>query len=148
MTDQIIFVVTFGFAFFSIWLSYSVWKLGNEVDQQSPRAGAEREAYAERDIDVESDADLEAGIYVGRNIALEPDISETLAQTGLEIDRIQSLVGRLASSDIYSPAATRLSESLGAQRALLENLRGIERARSAAGPIGLEVAETDIDPEA
>lgn len=148
MTDQIIFVVAFGFAFFSIWLSYSVWKLGNEVDQQSPRATEEPGQYLERDIDVEDDDDLEAGIYVGRNIAREPDISETLTQTGLEIDRIQSLVGKLASSHMYSPAATRLSESLGAQRALLENLRGIERARSAAGIVGVEIAETDIDPEA
>jgi hypothetical protein len=147
MTDQIILVVTFGFAFFSIWLSYSVWKLGNEVGQPS-RISVEPEIYSERDIDVEADDDLEAGIFVGRNIAAEPDISETLAQAGLQIDRVQSLVGKLALSGMYSPAATRLSESLGAQRALLENLQGIERARSAAGIMGIEVAETDIDPEA
>jgi hypothetical protein len=137
MTDQIILVVAFGFAFFSIWLSYKVWRLGNEVSRQYA-SDDEEPNLVERDTHVELDIDAEPDILAEPDMDVELNIAEALEQTDQEISRIQLLVERLAASDMYSLTATRLSESLGAQRALVENLSGIERARSAA--------EADIDP--
>jgi hypothetical protein len=122
MTDQIILVVAFGFAFFSIWLSYKVWRLGNELGQRETSEDEKLELYVEPEIEVEVSPDID----------VEFNIAQALDETDQEIRRIQLLVDRLAASDIYSPTVTRLSESLDAQRTLVENLSGIERARSAS----------------